>query len=182
MRRLRAAAAAGVSASLLLLVGCGVQASEVVEAGGPAVVPVSPDQLERMLLFFVGPDGRPIPVARPLDLSEVPAPTARTLAALLGGPTEEERAAGITTRLPAATKGVEVVPAAREDAGPGGEAGRPAGVPGAVRVTTGFAVRSLDAAAVRQLVCTAAHAEDPEGLVKVVLTGSDGSLPATACS
>ncbi|GAA1512565.1 hypothetical protein GCM10009730_16800 [Streptomyces albidochromogenes] len=176
MRRIRAAAAAGVS---LLLAGCGVQASEVVEAGGPAVVPVVPDQLERTLLFFVGADGRPIPVARPLVLTEKPVPTAGTLAALLGGPTEEERAAGITTRLPATTEKVEVVPAAREDSGPGREAGRPAG---ALRVTAGFAVRSLDAAAVRQLVCTAAHAEDPEGLVKVVLTGSDGSLPATACS
>ncbi|OEJ27027.1 hypothetical protein AR457_23760 [Streptomyces agglomeratus] len=178
MRRVRGGAAAWVSASLLLLAGCGIQASEVVEAGGPAVVPVVPDQLERMLLFFVGPDGRPIPVARPLDVTDVPSPTARTLDALLGGPTEEERAVGITTRLPAAAKEIEVVPADREDSGPG----REAGAPDAVRVTTGFAVRSLDAAAVRQLVCTAAHAEDPEGLVKVALTGSDGSLPATACS
>ncbi|GHA86822.1 hypothetical protein [Streptomyces chryseus] len=181
MRRIRAAAA-GASASLLLLAGCGVQASEVVEAGGPAVVPVAPDHDERVLLFFTGPDGSSIPVARYADPAMGPVSTARTLDALLNGPTEEERAAGIRTRLPDGNKTVEVRPAAREDSRPGEKAGRPAGAREAVRVTTGFAVRSLDAAAVRQLVCTAAHAEDPEGLVKVVLTGSAGSLPATACA
>ncbi len=179
MRSVRSLALESAS---LLLAGCGIQASEVVEAGGPAVVPVAPDQLERMLLFFVGPDGRPIPVARPLDWGDSPPPTAKTLAALLADPTEEERAAGITTRLPAGPKQVEVVPAAREDSVVGQEAGRPAGAPEAVRVTTTSRCRSLDAAPLRQLVCTTAHAEDPEGLVKVALTGSDGSLLAAGCA
>lgn len=173
MRRVRAAAAAWAAASLLLLAGCGIQASEVVEAGGPAVVPVAPDQEERILLFFTGPDGSSIPVARYADAAVGPVSAAKTLAALLNGPTEEERAAGITTRLPDGDGPVEVRPGAREDSRPGEEA---------VRVTAAFAVRSLDAAAVRQLVCTAAHAEDPEGLVKVILTGSDGARPATACA
>ncbi len=162
-----------LASASLLLAGCGIRASEAVEAGGPAVVPVVPDRLERMLLFFVGPDGRPVPVARPLDWGNSPPPTAEALAVLLAGPTEEERAAGLTTRLPADPEPVEAVPAAREDSVPG--------APEAVQVTTAFAVRPLDAAAVRQLVCTTAHAEDPEGLVKVALTGSDGSLPATGC-
>ncbi|MGW7194832.1 hypothetical protein [Streptomyces chryseus] len=180
MSRIRAAAAAW--ASLPLLAGCGVQASEVVEAGGPVVVPVAPDHDERMLLFFTGPDGSSIPVARYADPAMGPVSTVGTLGALLNGPTEEERAAGIRTRLPDRNKGGEVGPAAREDGGPAEKAGRPADAGEAVRVTTGFAVRSLDAAAVRQLVCTVAHAADPEGLVKVVLRGSDGSLPATACA
>ncbi|MGX1883873.1 hypothetical protein [Streptomyces sp. NPDC055287] len=179
MKRVRAASAA-LAAGSLLLTGCGIRASDVVEAGGPAVVGVAPDQQERMLLFFVGPDGLPIPVARPVDPSAGRVATAKTLTALLQGPTPEEHTAGITTRLPAHPKLIEVTPAGGTEV-PGGEAGRPTGSPGTVRVRTSLAVRSLDEAAVRQLVCTTAHAEDPEGLVKVALTGKDGSRPPTAC-
>ncbi|MET9518988.1 hypothetical protein [Streptomyces sp. NPDC002994] len=161
-----------LASASLLLAGCGIRASEVVEAGGPAVADVA--QEGGMLLFFVGPDGSSIPVARFVD-GVTPTATAKKLAALLDGPTPEEHAAGITTRLPTGSTPVQVEPATDE------EGSSRAGAPEKVHVTVAFPVRSLDAAAVRQLVCTTAHAEDPEGLVKVTLTGSDGSLPVTAC-
>ncbi|GAA2930237.1 hypothetical protein [Streptomyces enissocaesilis] len=170
MRHVRPFALASAS---LLLAGCGIRGSEVVEAGGPAVADVA--RQDGMLLFFVGPDGSSIPVVRLADSAPTPAATAKQLAALLHGPTPEEHAAGITTRLPAGSTPVRVEPV------PGEKAGSRAGVPKEVRVSVAFAVRPLDAAAVRQLVCTTAHAEDPEGLVEVALTGSDGPLPAATC-
>ncbi|MGW7051291.1 hypothetical protein [Streptomyces sp. NPDC054887] len=165
MKHVRALALASAS---LLLAGCGIRASEVVEAGGPAVADVAKD--DGMLLFFVGPDGSSIPVVRFIDSTPAAVPTDKRLAALLNGPTPEEHAAGITTGLPTDRTPVTVEPVAG-----GGKRAR-------VRVTVGFAVRSLDAASVRQLVCTTAHAEDPEGLTEVALTGSDGSLPAAGCA
>ncbi|MBT2398811.1 hypothetical protein [Streptomyces sp. ISL-100] len=172
MKYMRSVALASAS---LLLAGCGIRASEVIEAGGPAVVDVAVDQQEGMLLFFVGPDGSSIPVARFVDAAATPVATAKKLAALLHGPTPEEQAAGITTRLPTDSTPVQVEPATDE------KASSRAGARKKVHVTVAFPVRSLDAAAVRQLVCTTAHAEDPEGLVKVALTGSDGALSAAGC-
>ncbi|MGW0559595.1 hypothetical protein ACWDZ4_02905 [Streptomyces sp. NPDC003016] len=172
MRYVRSLALASAS---LLLAGCGIRTSEVVEAGGPAVVGAAFDPQREMLLFFVAPDGSSVPVIRFVDSAATPVAPAKQLAALLHGPTPEEHAAGLTTRLPAGSASVQVEPAADQKA-----SGR-AGAPEKVRVTVAFAVRSLDAAAVRQLVCTTAHARDPEGLVEVALTGSDGSLPAATC-
>ncbi|MFC8883066.1 hypothetical protein ACFT54_06815 [Streptomyces cinereoruber] len=62
MRR-RAAAA---SAALLALAagGCGIRETDVVEAGGAATVVVQPVPEDRMTLYFLGPDGGMLPVAR----------------------------------------------------------------------------------------------------------------------
>lgn len=179
----------------LVLTGCGIQQSDVVEVGGPATVAVAPGETSRMLLFYVDADGRLMPVARdmagPIDGWEdyrmpfgMAEPTYRpgsgiagskALAALLEGPNKEETAAGLATRLP----------------GPGGWTDKdaphflpPSGTGGAertLRVRLPFPVGELDGAAIRQLVCTAAYNEETDGLAAVVLTGPGGSLPAERC-
>ncbi|WP_318211018.1 MULTISPECIES: hypothetical protein [unclassified Streptomyces] len=49
------------------LAGCGIQKSDVVEAGGAATLHVQPVPEDRLVLYFVGPDGRSMPVTRDLD-------------------------------------------------------------------------------------------------------------------
>ncbi|MFI9118560.1 hypothetical protein ACIGW0_03985 [Streptomyces bikiniensis] len=210
MRRRTGAAPLSLLA-LLALAGCGIQETDVVEAGGAATVVVQPVPEERMTLYFLGPDGGTMPMARdvgPHAPSPFPSPTRpadgagddripyegfgpgyevstgtpvhgrvptdKVLAALLAGPTDEERATGATTALPGADGWTPRVEAARAGTDPAGS------VP-ALRLRAPFPVRDLPEAAVRQLVCTAAHAEHPAGRSEVTLTGPDGSLPAARC-
>ncbi|MET9536657.1 hypothetical protein ABZY16_03975 [Streptomyces sp. NPDC006553] len=208
----RRRAAAGALLALLMspaLSGCGIQKSDVVEAGGAATLHVGPPLLEeRIVLYFVGPDGRSMPVIRGLGLPypETTSPTGgsgehvptdvfgpgyeisrddlrrggivtdKILAMLLAGPRENERAAGITTDLPAA-KGE--TPTMLQDSKGNASTGSPARP--LIWVRTPFPVKKLSEAAVRQLVCTTAYAEDPEGLVEVSLSGPDGTLPTARC-
>ncbi len=126
MRR-RAAAAGAVL--LAALSGCGIQRTDVVEAGGAATVIVQPVPEERMTLYFLGPDDRLMPMVRDLGrpeptatrpaggtvpydgfgpgyevstgtLRREPVTVDKALAALLAGPGPEEAAAGATTALP----------------------------------------------------------------------------------
>ncbi|MET9951664.1 hypothetical protein ABZ135_08955 [Streptomyces sp. NPDC006339] len=177
--------------SLPSLAACGIQKSDVVEAGGPAPVTVHPTGGIRMLLFFVDRDGRLMPVARDLrpDIGIGPdteegaqgiepttppevdyrVPSDKLLSALLEGPEDKERAAGLTTRLtPHGSYQVQVTPS------------KNAGTP-VVLVRVATRVKDLDPVAVRQLVCTAAYAEDPTGAVPVGIRGLDGELAATGC-
>ncbi|MCB8906880.1 MULTISPECIES: hypothetical protein [unclassified Streptomyces] len=200
----RSAAAVALLALLAppALAGCGIQKTDVVEAGGAATLHVGPPlPEERIVLYFVGPDGRSMPVARDLglpfpdtappsgdsaehvptdvfgpgyeisrdDLNRGGIVTDKILAMLLAGPRENERAAGITTVLPAA-KGVTVLQDSK---------GTPARR--LIWVRTPFPVKKLSEAAVRQLVCTTAYAEHPAGLVEVSLSGPDGILPTARC-
>ncbi|MFE6458592.1 hypothetical protein ACFVP0_14195 [Streptomyces cinereoruber] len=207
MRR-RAAAAAAVLLALAAG-GCGIRETDVVEAGGAATVVVQPVPEERMTLYFLGPDGGMLPVVRdvgphapspsptrtadgsgtdrtPYDgfgpeyeiSTGAPAhgriPTGKVLAALLAGPTEAERAAGATTALPGAADWTTHVEAARAGTDPAGS------VP-VLGLRAPFPVRDLPETAVRQLVCTAAHAEHLADRAEVTLTGPDGTLPAGRC-
>ncbi|MEU6976358.1 MULTISPECIES: hypothetical protein [unclassified Streptomyces] len=181
--RFRRRAAAALLA-LLALAGCGIQKSDVVEAGAGAPVTVNPTGNPRMLLFFVGRDGRLMPVARDLGfhrvvdtgtgttITEPPyrVTTDKVLGALIEGPDERERAAGITSRI--AFHGAGEPHALRET----GSDGRP-------RLTVRLTVRlqDLDPVAVRQLICTASYAEDLGRAVEVVVAGTDGPLPAARC-
>ncbi|MFH9721941.1 hypothetical protein ACH4M4_03105 [Streptomyces sp. NPDC017254] len=205
----RGAAAVAALLALTALPGCGIQKTDVVEAGGAATVIVGPIPEQRIVLYFLGPDGRSMPVARdpsgphPADTPEsgsggsgaerVPADvfgpeyeidaeqlrnsrvgTDKVLAMLLAGPRASEAAAGITTALPPNTAGGPHV-----SPDPGG-----AGSGSARRLfhlKTPFPVKELTEAAVRQLVCTIAYAEDPVGLVDVTVGGPDGTLPAVRC-
>lgn len=93
MRR-RAAAAGAV---LLALSGCGIQRTDVVEAGGAATVIVQPVPEERMTLYFLGPDDRLMPMVR--DLGR-PGP-ATTRPATSGPATSSPSASGPATSGPA---------------------------------------------------------------------------------
>ncbi|MFJ9826319.1 hypothetical protein ACIRSU_18390 [Streptomyces sp. NPDC101160] len=185
-----------VAALLALLPGlaaCGIQGSDVVEAGGAAPVTVQPTSEPRLLLFFVGKDGRLMPVARELhfafgqdwgegsgtDVTVMPShpvevvgyrvPTDKVLSTLLDGPEEKERAAGLTTRLTLHGGGdPHVEPPAKDGSG-------------GLRLRLSVRVRDMDPVAVQQLVCTTAFAERWGSGVPVVISGADGSLPATTC-
>ncbi|MFE5616373.1 hypothetical protein [Streptomyces sp. NPDC056470] len=183
MRR-AAVLGAALLTGALALTGCGIQQSDVVEAGGPATIAVAPGEVGRLLLFYVDVDGRLTPAARPLDprlmLREqahprglgVAAPPA--LAALLRGPNADERAAGLSTRLP-------------EQAWATGDGGPLVNVEidedgeRRLRVSVDFPLGDLDGAAARQLVCTAAYAEETDGRIAVVLSGPGGVRPAETC-
>ncbi|MER6097366.1 hypothetical protein ABT154_16205 [Streptomyces sp. NPDC001728] len=198
----RPAAAALLALLTLTATACGIQESDVVEAGGAATVAVAPIPEYRTVLYFLGPDGRSMPVAREFT-RPVPVATStsggtaahegvgpddkfppggprsgevatdKILAMLLAGPGPAEAAAGITTALPdAATAGGLHV--TPDPAGP--VSGRRL-----LRLRAPFPVRELSESAVRQLVCTTAYAEHPAGLVDVSITGPDGALPVTRC-
>ncbi|MEU7068668.1 hypothetical protein AB0B30_02485 [Streptomyces narbonensis] len=196
----RRAAAAALAGFLPLVAACGIQGSDVVEAGGAPTVLVAPNPESRMMLYFVGPDGRSMPVARDVGFGSSDSPfgpdyergsgggreteapdrallsggrTAgdKVLAALLAGPNDAETAAGLTTGLPPGLGAPHVT----ED--------KPAGTEGRrlLRARAPFAVTGLSETAVRQLVCTTAYAQDRLGLAEVVLMGPDGALPAATC-
>ncbi|MCX2179655.1 hypothetical protein KV205_03785 [Streptomyces sp. SKN60] len=179
-------------ACLPVLAGCGIQGSDVVEAGGPAPVTVQPTASPRVVLFFTGKDGRLMMVLRSVGFFPDPASSAGTgrgvdptfpadgsdriaadkvLTALLEGPAAEERAAGLTTRLSFHGRGEPhlTLPV------PNG--------PRQLSLRVAVRVRDLDPVAVQQLVCTAAYAEGEKfGTgIPVVVSGTDGALPATSC-
>ncbi|MEU7032792.1 hypothetical protein ABZ958_03780 [Streptomyces sp. NPDC046237] len=186
---------AALFAGVLALTGCGIQQSDVVEAGGPATIAVLPVDDSRFLLFYVDADDRLVPATRalagpfgeeyqlpdqgvathPLGSGSV-APKALTL--LLEGPSETERAAGLRTRLPqpSAWKNAEAglhVSLEHDTADGGGEF--------TLRIRLPFPLDELDGAAIRQLVCTAAYAEESDGRASVILSGPGGALPAERC-
>ncbi|MEU8529369.1 MULTISPECIES: hypothetical protein [Streptomyces] len=117
-------AAVALAALSLAVTGCGIQESDVVEAGGAATVGVSPEGPDRITLFFVSEDGRLVPVVRsrynPLDDARAPQSgtgsadsgpmgAGKILAALTHGTTDAERAAGLHSRIPeAGLKGFEI--------------------------------------------------------------------------
>ncbi|MFJ8075110.1 hypothetical protein ACIQ7Q_14555 [Streptomyces sp. NPDC096176] len=183
-RTLRTAA---VLAALLPLTACGIgiQETDVIEAGGPATIDVLPAREVRMLLFFLSPDGVLSPVPRIVEneggafdsglgggytRSEAAVPvrpaTEKVVAALLAGPNEAERRAGLRNAagMPAPTvmKKITVSGGVAEAFVPA----RLAGMPDLAK---------------RQLVCTIAYAESAQGTIQVRLTGVDGALTPAYC-
>ncbi|MFG2328419.1 hypothetical protein ACGFMM_02220 [Streptomyces sp. NPDC048604] len=157
---------------LCALAGCGIQNTEVVEAGAGAPVTVRPAKGARLMLFFVAADGRLMPVVRDVglggDRAEYRVATDVVLRALYNGPDARERAAGATTRLTEQRKvhaGSEVRSGGRR----------------VIVVGVAGTVGDLDPVAVRQLVCTAGYAEAPGQDLQVEVVGVDGPLPATRC-
>ncbi|UUS34559.1 MULTISPECIES: hypothetical protein [Streptomyces] len=100
----------------------------------------------------------------------------KTLAMLLRGPLEHERAAGLRS-LPTPRKTAWFRITTRPDDGTARTA-----EPGRLRVRTGLDVLELEPAAVQQLVCTVAYAEDRTGRVFAVLRGEDGEHPPASCA
>ncbi|MFF8376200.1 hypothetical protein ACF07V_08745 [Streptomyces sp. NPDC015661] len=198
----RRSAVAVALLAVVSLTACGIQQSDVVEAGGAATVAVTPAPEFRMVLYFLGPDGRPVPVVREVG-PPIPDPTFaaggsewaqdrkaqglgtgqpheehgtrvatdKVLGALLAGPADADTAAGLTTALPVSRE----APHAEQIEGLNPEGRR------IVRLRSPFPVLDLSEAAVQQLVCTAAYAEDGGGMVDVSVVGLDGTLPTTRC-
>ncbi|MFC9915713.1 hypothetical protein [Streptomyces sp. NPDC127197] len=184
MRRQRAAAAALSALAAAVLTGCGIQETDVIEAGGPPTIQVFPHGGDGLVLFFRTPQQELVPVIRDPkgDAEEMPQngpagtrdpeepedATARAVTELFGGPYGKERAAGLIDGLPAL--------------GPGGPAVRT--LPpeqGGVEVTLPVALATLDDLAIRQLVCTIAFSRDADGQTSVYLRGDDGALERTSC-
>jgi hypothetical protein len=187
-RRVSAAAVVfAASAAVPLLGGCGIQETDVIEAGGPASFQAFLNREYDMLLFFRSPDGGLIPVIRATDPSAGsfdgydesgsgdenrddpagPVPTEKVVRALLAGPRADDRAAGLGTALPTARSG-GTIEVERSPAG---------------RVTTRLplALSGLNSTALRQLTCTIAYSQDPDGQVVVELTGQDGTSRTGTC-
>ncbi|ANS66717.1 hypothetical protein SLINC_4493 [Streptomyces lincolnensis] len=186
-RTRRRAAALAVAAVVPLLGGCGIPETDVIEAGGPASFQAFFNRESEMLLFFRAPDGGLSPVIRTTEPSvgfgagaeelgsadqssgeaAGPVPTEKVVAALLNGPREEDRAAGLGTALPAARRGGSVVIEASS-------AGR-------VTIRLPLALKGLDGTALRQLTCTIAYSHDADGRALVQLTGQDGTSRSGTC-
>ena len=163
------AVAACVTAAALLG-GCGVQQTDVIEAGGPATVGVYPGNKQRMLLFFLSSEGRLLPVSRWAESSELspmdtkPMPVPKVLGALFAGPSDSERKAGLHTELPQLKGPTETKTDLSE-----------------LVIVFPFAVRPLEATALQQVVCTTAFATG-DGSTEVIIAGKDGALPSAHCT
>ncbi|MBV1941789.1 hypothetical protein KUF83_35310 [Streptomyces sp. BV286] len=186
-RRHATVLATAVAAAVPLLGGCGIQETDVIAAGGPASFQAFLDREQDMLLFFRSPDGGLSPVIRTTEPSAGfgdgyteagagnqntgetagPVPTEKVVLTLLAGPGKTDRAAGLSTSLPAVSPGASVKVEATS-------AGR-------VRARLPFALKALDSAALRQLTCTIAYSQDADGQVVVELTGQDGTSKSGAC-
>ncbi|MFI9170845.1 hypothetical protein [Streptomyces lincolnensis] len=186
-RRRAAALAVAVTTVVPLLGGCGIPETDVIEAGGPASFQAFFNRESEMLLFFRAPDGGLSPVIRTTEPSAGfgagaeelgsadqgsgeaagPVPTEKIVAALLNGPREEDRAAGLDTALPAARRGGTVVIEATS-------ADR-------VTIRLPLALKGLDSTALRQLTCTIAYSHDADGRALVQLTGQDGTSRSGTC-
>ncbi|MFE2209631.1 hypothetical protein [Streptomyces rubiginosohelvolus] len=167
--------------------GCGIQDSDVIEAGGPATVEAFLNRDADMLLFFRSPDGGLSPVVREVRPSAGfgdeyiepgtvardpsgpagPAPTKKVVLALLSGPGEADRAAGLTTALPALREKEAVQVEVGSDGG--------------ITARLPLAVQDLDATAVRQLTCTIAYNQAKDGRGVVTLRGQDGAQRTGSC-
>lgn len=181
MRRTRVAALV-VAAAVPLLGGCGIQETDPIEAGGPATVEAFYNRDDEMMLFFRTPEGGLNPVLRTAgpsagfggdyvepgsDTTPGPPSTEKTVLALLAGPRQEDRAAGLTTALPPARPGTTVT----VETAPGGT----------VTTNLPFPLNGLNAIALRQLTCTIAYSRAADGKVVVRLRGQDGASSSDTC-
>ncbi|MFD6277535.1 hypothetical protein ACFWFI_18480 [Streptomyces sp. NPDC060209] len=186
MRQLLRPAAA--VAALAALTACGIQETDVIGASGPATIDVLPARQVRMLLFFLSPDGVLIPVPRIVGGGDAAGfgeeytleaddktgsadpgarpPTVKTIAALVAGPQEAERRAGLRNdpSLTALAADARISPAGDTAV-----------------VVVAAPLGGLTEPARRQLVCTIAYAESPDGGVIVALRGTDGALAPERC-
>ncbi|AVV41790.1 hypothetical protein PYK79_25445 [Streptomyces sp. ID05-04B] len=183
MRRRAAAVAVALVLGAPLLGGCGIPETDVIEAGGPATVQAFLTRGADVLLFFRSPDGRVRPVIRTVRILTVPVgsgaanessagqsaqlATEKIVTMLLAGPQEDDRAAGLDTRLPAALPGVPVRIGSAKD--------------GRATARVPLALDGLDDTALRQLTCTIAYGLDVDGRTAVDLTGQDGATRSGTC-
>ncbi|WP_051696047.1 hypothetical protein [Streptomyces sp. NRRL S-244] len=164
MTRTRAAAAAvALLLGGLLLTGCGIKPTGVIESGAAAKV-VVPGPGTKGTVYLVASDGRLFPVP---DREQPSVSEASLLIRLLVGPTEAQRAAGLETRLP-------VLDIKKQ----GASAGTTMISADTIGVGVPFKVATLSETARQQLVCTVAST-DPR--YQVVLLGPDADIGPARC-
>ncbi|THA79290.1 hypothetical protein E6R60_01865 [Streptomyces sp. A0642] len=163
---------------VLLAGGCGIRATEVVEAGEPATVQVAPAGELSTVLYFTSSSAatRLMPVVRYTAPSgegsgagtygeEPPAGAVRALDMLFAGPTRAERDAGLRSELPTHRVKRSIELSAQ-----------------GVRVTLDIPVTQLSEPARQQLFCTAAQARTADRAEVVTVTGTDGVIGPARCS
>ncbi|MFJ7418407.1 hypothetical protein ACIQXD_07295 [Streptomyces uncialis] len=164
------------------LAGCGVQATDVIEAGRPPTLYVPSGYENWMLLFFRAPDGRLLPVARSrtgVAGDQSPPPySPKALAALFMGPQPEDRDLGLSTALPEAAGWAQSGPTHQLD-GRGGAKKPPED--DTTEVFLSVRLSALDDTAVQQVICTVAYADSIDGSRRVVLRGTDAVMEPAGC-
>ncbi|WP_404954635.1 hypothetical protein [Streptomyces sp. 147326] len=167
--RVRATAAtAALAGCALLLTGCGIKRTGVIDSGHAATVKV-PGAKTAAVLYFVSKEGDrliPVPFAISADYTLAPVPLLRLL---MNGPSGPAQEAGLTTALPRLPDGAEtmIVSAPAPDKG--------------LTVRLPFAVGTLSDLARDQLVCTVGVSAVPDVISPVTLQGTDTTLPAAEC-
>ncbi|MFD3694627.1 hypothetical protein ACFWUZ_00430 [Streptomyces sp. NPDC058646] len=162
------AATAVLTGCALLLAGCGIKRTGVIESGHAATVKKPGGQVA--VLYYVSQEGdRLVPVPFVIEGGYTIAPKA-LVRLLLDGPTGPAQQAGLTTALPRLT-GIQA-----EQVSVG------AYVPGrGLTVRMPLAVGGLSEQARRQLVCTLGVSAVPDVLSPVALQGTDAALPPAEC-
>ncbi|WP_030768506.1 GerMN domain-containing protein [Streptomyces sp. NRRL F-2664] len=167
--RRTAAATAALTAATLLLAGCGIKRTGVVESGHAAGVKIPGDK-NAAVLYFVSKDGDrlvPVPFQMGADYTLAPTPLLRLL---LNGPSGPASAAGLTTALPP-------VPDDRTNSATVGAYAPYKGL----TVNVPFAVGGLSELARDQLVCTIGVSAVRDTLSPVTIQGTDTTLPSADC-
>ncbi|MEU7742799.1 GerMN domain-containing protein [Nonomuraea sp. NPDC049158] len=128
---------AAILVAAAALAGCGITDTDARPAGQPAQGGLTENSNRLLRVYFVTPQGT-WPVSRPASDGDR---LRQAMDALLAGPTAAERARGLITRLPSATRPI-----------------RARTTEGRVELRLPWLVRDLRPEAVSQLVCTAAAA------------------------
>ncbi|MEV5893481.1 GerMN domain-containing protein [Nonomuraea fuscirosea] len=121
--------------AVVVSAGCGISDTEALPAGQPVRGGLTADSGSLLRVYFVTPQGT-WPVSRPAAAGDR---LQQAMDALLSGPTAEERARGLDTKLPTTDRKLRAT--ARRDG---------------VELHLPWLVRDLPHVAVSQLVCTAA--------------------------
>ncbi|MFG2988709.1 hypothetical protein ACGFZK_05285 [Streptomyces sp. NPDC048257] len=168
--RSRALAATALACCSLLLAGCGIKTTGVIESGHAATVKV-PGAGQSTVLYFLSKEGdRLVPAPFTLFDGYTVAPAA-LVRLLLDGPGGRAAEAGLTTALPRVPAGkgdqVTVTPYAQERG---------------MTVHVPFPVGDLPELARNQLVCTVGVSAVADTLSPVILQGTDTTLPSAECA
>ncbi|WP_405386294.1 hypothetical protein OG596_01670 [Streptomyces sp. NBC_01102] len=200
---------AGRLATLLVLaggplVGCGIQETDVVEAGRPAVADLLPPREGRVLVFLFSPDEELLPVPRNVDspwlngVAGSDGPDDSTSGpdgspghdGPGGSPAVGEEMGEALSPLAAVTALLTGPDEAERRAGFRNAPSLPRAASAVDRVVTHgptvevelrLRVARLTAPARDQLVCTAAFAAHKQGAVSVILVGQDERLGPADC-
>jgi hypothetical protein len=147
------------AATVVVLAGCGVRPSGVISGVPAPSGPVVPEASNSTKLYFLM-GGQPTASQRQRTRTE----PADVLALLAAGPDDDERAAGLTTQVPANAAPVSVE-----------------GAPSGVTVTLGTDVSALSTVATEQIACTLRHQDSAASVPPITLIGGGHSRGPLAC-